>query len=196
MPARSSDWDCRRHPRRPYPRRSSDWCNTTCRADQNRRRWSLADSTRSGRSHQRTPRCTSAAAHGTRVCSLEVAYIGWKSYGRLEHVVAFGAKMTCLEAVLGAGGHRPERSSLRSSSLTRRPSRLSRRSTEITSPAFMNRVRPRWGVNVPAVVCNSGLGGPWGLPSSVMKAKLNGSRPTRPSSRRCCWSACCQRERG
>src|SRR5215472_5345942 len=35
------------------------------------------------------------AAHGTRVCSLDVEYMGWKLYGRLVHVVAAGSKMTC-----------------------------------------------------------------------------------------------------
>src|SRR5436190_13640442 len=35
------------------------------------------------------------AAHGTRVCSLEVAYIGWKPYGVCEQVAAAGWKLTC-----------------------------------------------------------------------------------------------------
>src|SRR5262245_19956903 len=35
------------------------------------------------------------AAHGTRVCSLEVEYIGWKLYGDCEHVAASGSKLTC-----------------------------------------------------------------------------------------------------
>ena len=35
------------------------------------------------------------AAHGTRVCSLDVAYIGWNAYGDWLHVDAFGSKLTC-----------------------------------------------------------------------------------------------------
>src|SRR4029078_6791386 len=34
------------------------------------------------------------AAHGTRVCSLDVAYMGWKAYGVCVHAAAFGAKLT------------------------------------------------------------------------------------------------------
>src|SRR5690349_1032076 len=34
------------------------------------------------------------AAHGTRVCSLEVAYSGWKAAGMFWHVVPFGSHFT------------------------------------------------------------------------------------------------------
>src|ERR1700730_14912923 len=86
------------------------------------------------------------AAHGTRVCSLEVAYMGWKSYGRLEQVLSFGAKMICWKPLSRLDVLEPEPSRLRSLRLTRRPASLSRRSTVITSPGSMNSVRPRRGV--------------------------------------------------
>src|SRR5438874_13543725 len=34
------------------------------------------------------------AAHGTRVCSLDVAYIGWNAYGVCEQLAAVGSKLT------------------------------------------------------------------------------------------------------
>ena len=35
------------------------------------------------------------AAHGTRVCSLDVEYIGWNAYGLCEHDAGSGSKLTC-----------------------------------------------------------------------------------------------------
>src|SRR6476661_3655950 len=41
------------------------------------------------------------AAHGTRVCSLDVAYIGWKPYALCEHCGASGSKLTCANPFAG-----------------------------------------------------------------------------------------------
>src|SRR5262249_60656707 len=54
-----------------------------------------------------------------------------------------------------------------------------RRPPFLGSRPVMNSGLPARGVNVPAVVWNSGLGGPCGWPVLVMNAKLNASRPVR-----------------
>src|SRR2546430_6591575 len=114
---------------------------------------------------------------GTSVCSLDVEYIGWKSYGADVQVVSVGRKFTCSKPLARPAVIDPDRCVVRSSSVIRRPPRVSRMCTAITSPGFMNRSRARWGVNV-AAVCWSGPGGAGALPSRVLKAKLTGSTPT------------------
>src|SRR5947208_2760400 len=119
------------------------------------------------------------AAHGTRVCSLDVEYIGWNPYGVWVQVEALGSKFTCANPLSALAVIEPTECVVRSWMTVTRPASESWMSTTSLSFAFMNRSDELCGVNVSSVA-PSGLGGAWGVPDSVMKAKLTGSIPTVP----------------
>src|SRR5437773_6943140 len=62
------------------------------------------------------------AAHGTRVCSLEVAYIGWNAYGLCEQVSASGSKLTWANPLSTLAVIDPDSALVRSLTSTTRPS--------------------------------------------------------------------------
>src|SRR5947208_10278097 len=80
------------------------------------------------------------AAHGTRVCSLEVAYIGWKLYGVCEQVTAAGWKLTCAKPLAELAVIEPVAPVDVSLMLVTRPEKESWMSTSRLSPEFMNRL--------------------------------------------------------
>src|SRR5215471_3287369 len=117
------------------------------------------------------------AAQGTRVCSLDVEYIGWKAYGAAEQEVALGSKFTCWKPLAMLAVMEPTWCVVRSESTTLKPAAVSNRSTRIRSPDRMNRSVPWFGVKVSSVA-DSGPAGAWAVPFFVMNAKLTGSTPT------------------
>jgi hypothetical protein len=119
------------------------------------------------------------AAHGTRVCSLEVEYIGWNAYGVWLQVAAFGSKLTWANPLATLAVIDPDWPLERSSMRVTRPAGESWIEISSWSPARMNRSLPGSGVKA-SVVRSRGAGGACGRPLRVMKAKLAGSIPTVP----------------
>ena len=113
------------------------------------------------------------AAHGTRVCSLDVEYIGWNAYGDWLHVSAVGSKLTCANPLPSLAVIDPDCPLVRSFISVTRPSEESRIEMSSWSPASMNRSVVGSGTNV-SPVRSSGAGGESGVPSSVMNAKFAG----------------------
>src|SRR4029079_15637586 len=117
------------------------------------------------------------AAHGTRVCSLEVEYIGWKAYGVCVHVDAVGSKLTWAKPLATLAVIEPVSPLVTSSMATTRPAAESWIDRLTWSPLSMNRSVAGFGVNV-ARVWSSGPAGACGAPLIVMNAKFAGSMPT------------------
>src|SRR5947209_6634430 len=120
------------------------------------------------------------AAHGTRVFSDEVLYIGWKSYGMFWQVVPLGANFTWPKPLAALVVIEPLWPVVVSSSTICRPCAVSCMVTLIASPELMNRSAAGLGVKV-FIVALTGLGGEagCGCPLLVMKAKLMYSSPPR-----------------
>ena len=101
----------------------------------------------------------------TRVCSEEVEYIGWKSYGWLTQLVPVGSYLTWPKPLAALAVMDPDWPVVRSLMVASSPFAVSPMDTLILSPEFMSRSRFRSGVNV-AVVDSTGLAGavvwPWG----------------------------------
>src|SRR6516165_3649896 len=112
----------------------------------------------------------------TRVCSEEVAYIGWKSYGRLTQLVPVGANWTWPKPLSALAVMDPVAPVVRSLMVARSPCRVSPMDTLMLSPEFISRSRFRSGVNVAVVDC-TGLAGAVVVPSLLRNAKLTYSRP-------------------
>src|SRR5438128_6444730 len=117
------------------------------------------------------------AAHGTRVSSLEVLYIGWKAYGTFVQRFPLGSNLTCPKSFEMLAVIEPERCVVVSVSTTWNPSDVSCMATWIESPEFMNKSRFGSGVYV-ANVASTGLAGAWAAPLFVTNAKFTGSMPT------------------
>src|SRR5215471_19690086 len=116
------------------------------------------------------------AAQGTRVCSLDVAYIGWKAYGVSLQVVALGWKFTCVNPLAMLAVMEPVFPEFRSTRDTSKPAGVSNWLTRITSPDRMKRSWLGSGVKV-ASVWLSGPAGACECPFFVTNAKLTGSTP-------------------
>src|SRR5258708_2568021 len=116
------------------------------------------------------------AAQMVRVCSDEVEYIGWKSYGMLLQLVPVGSNWTWPNPLAALAVMDPV-SPLHWSLMTAcRPFGVSCSDTFRLSPDPMNRSFLRSGVNV-AVVESTGFAGAVGRPFLVRNAKLTYSRP-------------------
>src|SRR6266566_5696966 len=115
----------------------------------------------------------------TRVCSDEVLYIGWKSYGMLLQPVPVGAYCTWPNELAALAVMEPLWWVVRSLTVATRPWRLSWRLTMSLSPEFMNRALV--GSGVPDLTKSNwtGLAGPCGAPFRVRYAKFTYSRPPR-----------------
>src|SRR5215467_4134405 len=105
----------------------------------------------------------------TRVCSEEVEYIGWKSYGWLTQLVPVGSYWTWPKPLAALAVMDPVAPVVRSLMVARSPCGVSPRETLRLSPEFISRSRRRSGVNV-AVVEFTGLGVAVGRPSLVRNA--------------------------
>src|SRR4051812_20116159 len=103
------------------------------------------------------------AAHGTRGCSLEVAYMGREEDGDWLQGAAAGWKLPCARRFAALAVIEPVRPFERSRTTTVRPAAPSWMSTESRSPELMNRSVAALGVNV-ASVAVSGAGGACGTP--------------------------------
>src|SRR6516162_5514512 len=112
----------------------------------------------------------------TRVCSEEVEYIGWKSYGWLTQLVPVGSYCTWPKPLSALAVIDPVAPDVRSLMVARSPSGVSCMDTLMLSPEFISRSRFRSGVNV-AVVESTGLAGAVVVPSLLRNAKLTYSRP-------------------
>src|SRR5215472_2748385 len=112
----------------------------------------------------------------TRVCSDEVEYIGWKSYGMLTQLVPVGANCTWPNPLAALAVIDPVCPLVRSLMTACKPCGVSRRDTFRLSPEFMNRSFFGSGVSV-AVVESTGFAGAVGTPFLVMNAKLTYSVP-------------------
>src|SRR6267142_1736331 len=91
------------------------------------------------------------AAHGTRVCSLDVEYIGWNAYGVCVQVAAVGSKLTWAKPLATLAVIDPEPPLVTSLRATTRPALESWIERLIWSPASMNRSVAGFGVNVASV---------------------------------------------
>src|SRR5438445_13640534 len=100
------------------------------------------------------------AAHGTRVSSLEVLYIGWKAYGTFVQPFPLGSNLTCPKSFEMLAVIEPERCVVVSVRTTWNPSAVSCMATWIESPAFVNKSRFGSGVNV-AIVSATGVVAAW-----------------------------------
>src|SRR5579864_4738553 len=124
------------------------------------------------------------AAHGTRVCSLEVLYIGWNANGSDEHLVAVGWKRMWAKPLLGPADIEPTSTVSRSFTIVSRPSLESRKVTSSVSPELKNATLSGSGVNVGDVTLPmpanaiSGSAGAIDLPFLVKNAKLMVSSKT------------------
>src|SRR5438876_11667888 len=107
----------------------------------------------------------------TRVCSDEVEYIGWKSYGRLTQLVPVGSYWTWPNPLAALAVIDPVCPLVRSLMTACSPFGVSRSDTFRLSPEPMNRSFFRSGVNV-AVVEFTGFGGAGVRPSLLINAKL------------------------
>src|SRR6516164_8239932 len=116
----------------------------------------------------------------TRVCSEEVEYIGWKSYGWLTQLVPVGSYWTWPKPLAALAVMDPVWPVVRSLMVARSPFGVSPMDTLMLSPEFISRSRRRSGVNVAVVDC-TGLAGAVVRPSLVRNAKLKYSiLPTTP----------------
>src|SRR5215470_622768 len=106
----------------------------------------------------------------TRVCSDEVEYIGWKSYGRLTQLVPVGSYWTWPNPLAALAVIDPFCPVVWSLMAACSPFGVSFRDTFRLSPEFMNRSLGL-GVNV-AVVEFTGFGVAVGRPFLVTNAKL------------------------
>src|SRR5579859_4770474 len=116
----------------------------------------------------------------TRVCSEEVEYIGWKSYGMLTQLVPVGSYCTWPNPLAALAVMDPVWPFVPSWMTARNPFGVSPMDTLMLSPEFISRSRLRSGVNV-AVVESTGLAGAVVRPSLVRNAKLTYSRPVLPA---------------
>src|SRR5579859_584293 len=107
----------------------------------------------------------------TRVCSEEVEYIGWKSYGRSVQLVPVGSYWTWPNPLAALAVMDPVSPVVRSWMVARSPCGVSPRDTLRLSPEFINRSRLKSGVNV-AVVASTGFGAAVVRPSLLRNAKL------------------------
>src|SRR5215469_3637000 len=99
------------------------------------------------------------AAHGTRVFSLEVEYIGWKLVGMFTHdLEGFGANWTSPKPLAALAVMDPVWPVVRSLMRTWNPSAVSPIATERLSPECMNRSCVLSGVRC-ASVASTGLAG-------------------------------------
>src|SRR5205814_441717 len=116
-----------------------------------------------------------------RVCSLEVAYIGWNEYGSSVHWLAPGSNLICAKPFPWLAVMEPDSPVVRSWMTTLNPSVVSSISTVSLSPELMKRSVAGLGVNAAngGENTSSGAGEECGTPLFVMKAKLSGSKPTR-----------------
>src|SRR5215467_562081 len=114
----------------------------------------------------------------TRVCSDEVEYIGWKSYGRLTQLVPVGSYWTCPNPLAALAVMDPRCPLVRSLMTACSPFGVSRRDTLRLSPEFMNRSFAGSGVKVATVDC-TGFAGASVRPFLLMNAKLTYSSPVR-----------------
>src|SRR6516164_3823631 len=112
----------------------------------------------------------------TRVCSEEVEYIGWKSYGMLTQLVPVGSYCTWPKPLAALAVMDPDWPVVRSLMVARSPFGVSPMVTVRLSPEFISRSRLRSGVNV-AVVESTGLAGAVVRPFLLRNAKLTYSRP-------------------
>src|SRR5258708_37220495 len=119
------------------------------------------------------------AAHGTRVCSPAVVYIGWKAEGSTLHVLAFGANTTCPKPLAMLAVIEPDVPCVRSLMTTWNPAGVSCKATVRVSPEFMNRSLVGSGVVTAGFVTNEiGLAGACATPFFVMNPKFTVSSPT------------------
>ena len=88
------------------------------------------------------PTLKECAAQGTRVCSLDVAYIGWKAYGVEVHVEAVGLKLICANPLAMLAVIAPTCEVVASMTIPCRPSGVSCRITTSTSPGLTKKVSP------------------------------------------------------
>src|SRR5215472_12725475 len=98
------------------------------------------------------------AAHGTRVSSLEVEYIGWKFVGMFTHAVPVGAHWTSPNPLAALAVMDPDWPVVRSLIRTWNPVDVSPIATDNVSPECMNRSSLLLGVTV-ARVESTGLAG-------------------------------------
>src|SRR4051794_11070784 len=120
------------------------------------------------------------AAHGTRVASVDVEYIGWKSYGMFLHSVdGLGANFTWPKPFAALAVMNPDWPEVMSLTTARSPCAVSCSVTVYLSPDARNRSFD--GSGRPDAIGSkwTGFGGPCGLPLWVRYAKLTGSTPTR-----------------
>src|SRR6516165_3178112 len=116
----------------------------------------------------------------TRVCSEEVEYIGWKSYGMLTQLVPVGSNWTWPKPLAALAVMDPVAPVVQSLMVARSPCGVSPREMLRLSPEFISRSRAGSGVNVAVVDC-TGFGTAVGRPSLVRNAKLTYSiLPTTP----------------
>src|SRR6266566_2910353 len=112
----------------------------------------------------------------TRVCSDEVEYIGWKSYGILTQLVPVGSYLTWPNPFAALAVMDPACPLVRSLTTACNPFGVSWRDTRRLSPELMNRSFFGCGVNV-AVVDSTGFAGAVVSPFLVMNEKLTYSTP-------------------
>src|SRR5215471_6298133 len=108
----------------------------------------------------------------TRVCSEEVEYIGWKSYGWLTQLVPVGSNWTCPNPLAALAVIDPRCPVVRSLMTACNPFEVSWSDTVRLSPELMNRSLLGSGVNVVRVDC-TGFAGAWVTPFVVTNAKLS-----------------------
>ena len=91
------------------------------------------------------------AAQGTRVCSLDVEYMGWNAYGCSVHRPAAGSYITWANPLAVLAVIRPDWPVVRSLISVTSPCGESWIDTSIWSPGLMNRSVDGLGVNEAAV---------------------------------------------
>ena len=87
------------------------------------------------------------AAQGTRVCSLELPYIGWYAYGCSWQVDDVGSYLTCCQPLATLAVIEPDWPVDWSLITTWKPAVVSCRSTVSWSPEFMKRSVAGFGVS-------------------------------------------------
>src|SRR5215469_5596468 len=110
------------------------------------------------------------------VCSDEVEYIGWKSYGMLLQLVPVGANWTWPNPLAALAVIDPVWPLVSSLMTAWSPFAVSCRCTCRLSPEFISRSLLRSGVKV-ARVDSTGFAGAWETPFLVTNAKLKYSVP-------------------
>src|SRR6516162_7518293 len=108
----------------------------------------------------------------TRVCSDEVEYIGWKSYGMFMQLLPVGANRTWPNPLAALAVIDPVCPLVWSLMTACTPFEVSWRDTARWSPELMNRSLLGSGVNVVRVDC-TGFAGAWVTPFVVTNAKLS-----------------------